>query len=260
MKELKRYLDSRKGNFSFYFEDLKDGYIYGFNDLVKMPCAGCIKLPVAMALFKEIENNKFSLDTNIRIGKDDIEEGVSGIIHEFKEKEYTLLELLIAMLIQSDNTAANKIIDLITKERINEIFLDMGLNNTKLVRKTSDKLSTNDKGENYSTSFELSKCYKILYESSYLNKEHSERILKILRRQQRRNKIPFYISKKEWCNIANKAGRLDGIEADSALLTVSKGDFIFTVMSSELPNNVYGITTIARISKMMWDIVNMNWK
>ena len=164
------------------------------------------------------------------------------------------------MLIQSDNTAANKIIDLVTKERINEIFLDMGLENTKLMRKTSDELSPNGQDENYSTSYELSKCYKMLYSSSYLNKEHSDMLLKILRRQQRRDKIPFYIPKNEWHNIANKAGRLDKIEADSSLLTVDKGNFIFTVMSSDLPNNVYGITTISRISKMMWDIIEMNWK
>ncbi len=44
----------------------------------------------------------------------------TGIIHEFGEREYTVFELLVAMLIQSDNTAANKIIDIVSMDRINE--------------------------------------------------------------------------------------------------------------------------------------------
>lgn len=200
------------------------------------------------------------MNTNIKIQKTDMEEGGSGIIHEFMGKEYTLLELVIAMLIQSDNTAANKIIDLLTIDKINEIIKDMKLKNTKVERKTDDKLDLNREDENYSTSYELSKCFKILYSSSFLTKKHSELLLKILRRQQIRSKIPFYIPKNEWNNIANKSGSLENIETDTALLTLSKGNFIFTVMCKDLPSNVYGITTIARISKMMWDILDKNWK
>ena len=39
---------------------------------------------------------------------------------------------MVIMLIQSDNTAANKIIDLVGMEQINEDIVAMGLKNTKL--------------------------------------------------------------------------------------------------------------------------------
>ena len=55
MKEIKRYLDNRDGVYSFYFEDLKSGYTYGLNENLQMPAAGCIKVPIAMTLMKEIE-------------------------------------------------------------------------------------------------------------------------------------------------------------------------------------------------------------
>ena len=37
---------------------------------------------------------------------------------------------------------------------------------------------------------------------------------------------------------------------------ISKGNFVFTVMSKNLPNNVYGLVIISKVSKMMWDIVD----
>ena len=44
----------------------------------------------------------------------------TGIIHEFDDRDYTIFELLVVMLIQSDNTAANKIIDIVGMDNINE--------------------------------------------------------------------------------------------------------------------------------------------
>ena len=45
MKEIKKYLESRIGTYGFFFEDLKSGYIYGYNENVQMVAAGCMKLP-----------------------------------------------------------------------------------------------------------------------------------------------------------------------------------------------------------------------
>lgn len=255
MKEIKRYLDTRQGTYSFYFEDLNSGYSYGLDENVLMASASCIKVPIAIALFREVENNKIDLNLKIMINKEDMVDG-SGIIYEFDEREYSIKELLIAMLIQSDNTATNKIIDILGIERINELVKEMGLVNTSLNRKIRDVISREKGIQNTSSSFDLSACLKMLYNKTYLNEKNSNLLLKILCRQQVRNKIPFYIPKKEWSNIANKSGSLPGVENDTALFMISKGNFVFTVMSKNLPNNVYGLVTISKVSKMMWDIVD----
>ena len=52
MKEIKKYLESRIGKYSFFFEDLKSGYVYGYNENVSMTAAGCMKLPIAVSLIK----------------------------------------------------------------------------------------------------------------------------------------------------------------------------------------------------------------
>ena len=118
MKEIKKYLESRIGKYSFFFEDLKSGYVYGYNENVPMIAAGCMKLPIAVSLIKAVEDKKVDFMDKVKIQSGDKVYG-TGIIHEFNEREYTVFELLVIMLIQSDNTAANKIIDIVGIEQIN---------------------------------------------------------------------------------------------------------------------------------------------
>ncbi|GAA0123084.1 MAG: serine hydrolase [Clostridium argentinense] len=258
MKEIKRYLDNRDGVYSFYFEDLKSGYTYGLNENLQMPAAGCIKVPIAMTLMKEIENNRLNIDDKVSITKDDMVSGKYSIIHEFSEKDYTIKELLIAMLIQSDNTAGCKIINLLGMDRINELIKDMKLYSTEVKKYPSENRVDDDK-ENITTSRDLSKCFKILSNKSYLNEEHSNFIIEILKKNQVNTGIPFYLPQELQSVTANKIGTLKCIENDTALLNLPKGNFVFTVMSNNLPSNVYGLTTISRIGKMMFDMVDKDW-
>ncbi|MFR5172062.1 MAG: serine hydrolase, partial [Clostridium paraputrificum] len=101
MKEIKRYLESRIGTYGFFFEDLSSGFIYGYNENVQMVAAGCMKLPIAVSLIKAVEDKKVDFMDKIKIEKEDKVYG-TGIIHEFNEREYTIFELLVAILIQSD--------------------------------------------------------------------------------------------------------------------------------------------------------------
>ncbi|MCM8711175.1 class A beta-lactamase-related serine hydrolase [Clostridium sp. SYSU_GA19001] len=259
MKELKRYLDERIGEYSFYFEDIDSSYTYSLNERAIMPAASCIKLPIAIALLKEVENNNISLQEKVLIKCKDKVYG-SGILHEFDDKDYSIKELLIAMLIQSDSTATNKIIDILGMEKINIYFKEMGLKETFLKRKLRD-FTAREKGlENLSSSFDLAQCLKILHYGSFLNREYSNFIINILDKFQRRDKLPFYMPERVWSKIANISGSLNGIENDAALLNLDKGNFVFVVLSKSLPNNVYGIVTLSKLGKMMWDIIDRNWK
>ncbi len=258
MKEIKRYLETREGEYSFYFADLKGDYTYGFNEDHKMVAAGCIKLPIAMAVLKEVECNNISLDKLVNITKDDKVSGSSGIINEFGEKQYSIKELIYAMLIQSDNTAACKIINIIGMDKVNEIISNIGLTSTIINKFPSGEKEEFSK-ENITTSYDLCKCLEMLNNGTVLNKAHSEFILQVIRKNQLTAGLPFYFPKSYKMKAANKTGSLECIENDTLILNSEKSDFVFTVMSKKLPSNVYGITTLARVGKMMFDILDKDW-
>ncbi|WP_300384040.1 serine hydrolase [Clostridium sp.] len=258
MKEIKKYLESRIGTYGFFFEDLKSGFIYGYNESVEITAAGCMKLPIAVSLIKAVENKKIDFLDKINISVEDKVYG-TGIIHEFNEREYTVFELLVAMLIQSDNTAANKIINIITMEEINKNLKEMGLNNTILKRKTTDERKDKNDIENITSAFDLSMIWKHLHNKTYLNDENSQMLIDILTRQQIKNKLALYIPDDLKYEISSKTGDKNGVENDTELITLPKGDFTCTILSMGIPNSVYGTVTLAKCGKMIWDNINNNW-
>ena len=258
MKEIKKYLESRIGKYSFFFEDLKSGYVYGYNENVSMIAAGCMKLPIAVSLIKAVEDKKVDFMDRVKIQTSDKVYG-TGIIHEFNEREYTVFELMVIMLIQSDNTAANKIIDIVGMEQINEDIIAMGLKNTRLNRKTNDERTAITDVENITTAYDLSKIWKHLSNGTFLSKDNGQMLIDILRRQQIKNKLALYIPDDLKIEISSKTGDKKGVENDTAYLELPKGKFVFTVLSQDIPNSVYGTVSLAKCGKMMWDGVMNNW-
>lgn len=258
MKEIKRYLESRIGTYGFFFEDLASGFIYGYNENIQLVAAGCMKLPIAVSLIKAVEDGKVTFMDKIAISTSDKVYG-TGIIHEFDARDYTIFELLVAMLIQSDNTAANKIIDIVGMDEINRNIEAMGLKNTTLNRKTNDERAKKNDIENITTAYDLSLIWRHLYKSTYLTKENSTMLVDILRRQQIKNKLALYIPDDLKFEISSKTGDKKGVENDTALIQLQKGTFVFTVLSTGIPNSVYGTVTLAKCGKMMWDNIMNNW-
>ncbi|EHI98235.1 MULTISPECIES: serine hydrolase [unclassified Clostridium] len=258
MKEIKRYLESRIGTYSFFFEDLGSGFTYGYNENVQMTSAGCMKLPIAVSVIRYVEDGNASFLDKIKIEEEDKVYG-TGILHEFDNREYTVFELLVAMLIQSDNTAANKLIDIVGMDRINDDIEAQGLKNTKLNRKTSDERAASTGVENITSALDLSKIWKHLYDGRFLSEKNSKMLIDILQRQQMKNKLALYIPDDLKYEISSKTGDKTSVENDTALIRTEKGSFTFTVLSMGIPNSVYGTVTLAKSGKMMWDSITNNF-
>lgn len=252
MKEVKRYLEDRLGKYSFYFEDLKSGFIYGYNEHVKMTSAGCMKLPVAMAVIKDVEEGKLSLDDLVLLESRDRVEG-SGILKHLNSREYTVNELVIVMLVESDNTATQKLVSLIGFEELKAKFEEMGLKDTTMNDMPGSPI-------NLTTSYDLSLCWKLLKDGDYLSREHSRYIIDLLKSENKKKKTGFYLDESLKHKIASKAGDMQGVENDTTLIELQKGDFVFTIMSADIPNSVYGLVSLAKSGKMIWDGITYNWK
>ena len=163
------------------------------------------------------------------------------------------------MLIQSDNTAANKIIDILGMEQINEDIKSMGLKNSKLNRKTKDERMPEVNIENITSAYDLCMMWKHLYNGTFLNKDNGQMLIDILQRQQIKNKLALYIQDDLKSEISSKTGDKPSVENDTEYIHNKKGNFTFTVHSEKVPNSVYGTITLAKCGKMMWDEITNNW-
>ena len=217
-----------------------------------------MKLPIAVLVSKYVEKGNATFLDKIKIEEKDKVYG-TGILHEFTDREYTIFELLVAMLIQSDNTAANKLISIVGIDTINEDINAMGLKNTHLNRKTSDEKAANNGIENITSALDLSKIWKHLYNATFLTEKDSTMLIDILQRQQMKNKLALYIPDDLKYEISSKTGDKAGVENDTALIHVKKGTFALTVLSMGIPNSVYGTVTLAKAGKMMYDNIINNF-
>lgn len=178
--KLERFVHESKDNqkinhVSVYFRDLNNGPWFGYNEKEKFSPASLMKVPLLMAYLKLAENDKEILNKKlIAVSFDSLaDQNIEPRKTIEAGKEYQVNDLLERMIIYSDNAAAQTLLnnnENVAKE-LDFIYNDLGF----------DLLSWDDEDyENYMTVKEYSSFFRILYNSSYLNREMSEKALKLL--------------------------------------------------------------------------------
>lgn len=161
-------------NASVYYRDLNNGPWFGVNEDADFSPASLIKVPVMMAYYYEAENNPAVLEKEI-LAKEDYDYSEQNIEPEYKlekGKKYKVEDLIERMLVYSDNYAYYLLLDNINPEKIEKVYVDLGISLAKVDDPSGNIISV----KSYSSLF------RVLFNSSYLNKYYSEKALAILTR------------------------------------------------------------------------------
>ena len=150
------------------------------------------------------------------------------------------------MIIVSDNTATNILIDLLGMEEINKIGHDLGLKNTNLERKMMDSHAREKGLDNFTSSNEILKLLKMIYEKDFVSEDYSDLALDILLRQQERQRLQRYLP--EDLKIASKSGDLDNLENDGGIFFTENKNYILVVLVNQAESNVLAKEIIGEIS------------
>ncbi len=176
-KDIMAYLskEEKRGqlySYSFYFRDMGSGLWFGSNESEDFFPASLFKLPIAMAVYKQGEDNPSFLKRRVVYTKE-----VSDINSSVKTNsesllviggEYSVEDLVSIMITESDNGAKNLLLTVLDKQYINGLFTIVSLVDPDIVR-------------TYTVSSRKYALFlRVLYGSSYLNEDHSELLLKLL--------------------------------------------------------------------------------
>ena len=97
-----------------------------------------IKIPIMVQAFRDAESGRLSFDRRYAIGPDDLRRG-SGLIQTFDVGlDPTLRDLVTQMIITSDNTATDLVLDAVGLERVNELLDGAGYRETRVKMSTGD--------------------------------------------------------------------------------------------------------------------------
>lgn len=176
-EEVENYLEDKKKKgelygYSFYFKDLNSPLWFGVKEEESFAPASLFKIPVALAIYRQGETDPNFFNQRFLYTKEVADINNSAYNNEASSliigKSYSVEELVTIMLEMSDNGAKDILINVLDKKYIKELFSIMLL---------VDPLSV----QGYEISARKYALFlRILYNSSYLNEEHSNYILSLL--------------------------------------------------------------------------------
>ena len=179
--------------------------------------ASVIKLAVMIEAFRAAQAGELSLDERHALA--DAERMPScGTLKAMHEGiELTLLDLVKLMIIVSDNTATNILIDRLGMEAVNSTLRALGCRETTLHRRLFDAEAARRGLQNTITAQEIGLLLEGLYRGTIVSPGASRQMLEILLDQRLNGKLPFFLHG-AGVKIAHKTGEDDGITHDVGIV------------------------------------------
>lgn len=226
-------LDSISGNVGFYYKNLANNEEpeLAFNHEATFIAASIIKLPMAVALEQLIVEGEINHLSKLTICDSDKMPGAGGLSLIPGKFEISIRGLINNMIALSDNTAANKLLRLVSIRGFNDRFKQMGLEKTRVNRLLFDEEAHLRGLNNYFGLPEIMVLLQDLYNGEKYGKEASNAVMSILRLQKVNHKIPCRIPSS--VAIAHKTGEDERTTHDVGIV-FSKKPFLIGFASNDV--------------------------
>ncbi|QIB70633.1 serine hydrolase [Aminipila butyrica] len=154
--------------------------------------AGIAKLPIIVEAFRQIDAGILKKNNSYYLKETDKVPSLGALNNLHESIELTIEDLYKLMIIVSDNTATNILIEILGIHNINHTMAAMGFDKTRIERKFFDKKKAAEGFENKFSLVEMGELLRRLYHLQVISSEFSQEIINILKEQQRNNIIPYY--------------------------------------------------------------------
>ncbi|MGF7057571.1 serine hydrolase [Brassicibacter mesophilus] len=243
-------LHDTRAKVSIVLKDLtRNEWIIKIDENRRFPSASTIKVLIMIEALKQVQEDIFTLEHKVKVRE--IDRVDFSIITELNINEYTFKDLLTLMIITSDNTATNVLINLLGYENINHMARTLGLTNTVLKRKMMDFEAAKLGRQNETSAIDMAQIMESIYSKSILTPELCEIMIDILSRQKHNDMLPRYIT--EEIVIAHKPGELDRLNHDVGIFYLDNVHYMLGVFVTDVQHNLEAKRIIGRISKIVYD-------
>ncbi len=199
-QELDRLIEqidaSFSGSLAFAAKNLATGEEMLLNADEVLPTASTIKLAILAELYRQVSDEGVDLSERLPMQQSDIVGG-SGVLKELGAGlQPTLYDLAKLMVIVSDNTATNMLIDRLGGvERVNQTMRDYGLETLVLHNRVDFELIGNDvRRFAESSARDLMRFNELLLQGSLVNADASKAMIEIMKQQQYLDQVPRYFN------------------------------------------------------------------
>jgi len=266
--QLEALAHQHHGKVALFTKNLTTGDVVAIDSDTPVQTASVIKLPIFVEAFAQVQAGKHKLDDKLPLHKDD-QVGGSGVLQFFfTPNEITFQDALTLMMIVSDNTATNLVIDQVGIKNVNDRITRMGLKDTYLYKKVfkpaEGTLPPDQKkfGLGKTTAREMAKVLESIVNCDLGDKKLCDQMIDIMRAQQYRNMVPHYLESVDTSEhkspIADKLGALNKVRNDVAVVFTKAGPIIISAFTYDNQDERWiaeneGELLVAKMAKVIID-------
>lgn len=229
------------GTWGVVVEDLDTGKKIALNEHERFLAESVIKIPIMAAAFQAAEDKRFHLSDKLVLQREDLVGG-SGVLEYLTPGiELPIYDIITLMIVLSDNTATNMLVDLIGAEQINQTMQETGMKESHFFNKCC-VYPAKRQGVNEITASDVNELLKTLANGRYVSYHACSQMIEIMKKQQVRNGLPAYLPESAssiigspvlW-EMAHKPGWDTGRQHDAGILYAGDRSVIITVLSQEI--------------------------
>jgi len=229
--------------------------------------ASTIKAAVLLALFKAIDEGRFTIDSRLHIRNRFLsvvdgepyrispDRDADSKIHAAVGKTMRLGELALQMIVSSSNLATNLLVDLIGIDKAQQCIADLGCGGIELIRGVEDGKAFEASINNRVTADGLLQLFRAIYERRNLSRESSDRMMEILSRQEFNSGIPAGLPSpiRDQSRIAHKTGDISTVAHDAGLVFLpDRKPYLLAILMEAGEENSPTQDKVAKISEAIY--------
>ena len=257
-EKIKAAIAGFKGGVWIYAKNLDTGKTYSLRGEERVRTASTIKLPIMVETYFQVSEGKLDWSDELVLTKQS-KQGGSGVLGEFSDGlKIDLRTAKNLMIVVSDNTATNLILDKVTTDAVNARMESLGLKETRSLRKIGGGGESRiiDEGVNrlfgigVSTPFEMVKLLEMLELGQIISKEASKDMIDTLKRQQYADGIGR--NALDTTPVASKSGSLDRLRSDVGIVYTRRGRIALAITVDDMPTVHYSTDNPGKL--LIWEL------
>ena len=237
---------------SAFVYDLENRTYLNFEGGMPISAASMIKIPVLVAFLQEVDQGNISLNEPLTIDAAQVATGSGSMQDEPVGTVYSALETASWMIVNSDNTATNMLIERMGgAAKLNERFKSWGLEDTVINAPLPDL-----EGTNTTSPEDLVSLMSMINQGELLSLRSRDRMLTIMQRTYAADLLPQGLGD-ENALIAHKTGDIGAMLGDAGIVDLPNGQrYAIAVMVQRPFNDGRAVEMIRLVSQATFNQFN----
>lgn len=262
--KLETLAKAHKGKVAIAVKHLDTGESFFLNADEPLPTASLIKLPVMIEVYQQVAEGTLKLSDPVTLRKEDKVQG-SGILtdHFSDGATFPLRDAVRLMIVFSDNTATNLVLDKIGIKATADRMEAWGFPNTKIHAKVFRGSTTSvfpertkQFGLGSTTAREMIGLLEKLHHGKLVSPEACKEMLEHLKKCEDKEKFPRFLPAKTV--IAHKTGSVSDARTDAGIIWTPNGPVALCVLTAANEDKTFradnaGNLLCAKVAKEVYE-------